>query len=165
MCPRDRADAIADVIANTVAGRTAYMMAPISLALADIRAGKLRALGVTTMRDSGINITFHSKGTKGQRIPSISRTAARSTATNAITAMVDPLSSLDQPVAAEKAGGGPQRGVVDEPPVQPPPTSSLANQLNKCALERRNGGGGESGGCPPSNPTRTELTSSDGPRD
>lgn len=41
-------DAIADVIANAVAGRTTYMMAPISLALADIRAGKLRALGVTT---------------------------------------------------------------------------------------------------------------------
>jgi len=36
------------VIANTVAGRTTYMMAPIPLALASIRAGTLRALGVTT---------------------------------------------------------------------------------------------------------------------
>ena len=45
-------DAIADVIANTVAGRTAYMMAPIPLALADIREGRLRALGVSTKRRS-----------------------------------------------------------------------------------------------------------------
>jgi tripartite-type tricarboxylate transporter receptor subunit TctC len=36
------------VIANAVAGRRTYMMAPIPLALASIRAGTLRALGVTT---------------------------------------------------------------------------------------------------------------------
>ena len=47
-------DAIADVIANAVAGRTTYMMAPIQLALADIRAGKLRALGVTTRKRSSL---------------------------------------------------------------------------------------------------------------
>jgi len=46
--PSKADEAIADVIANTVAGGTTYMMAPIQLALADIRAGKLRALGVTT---------------------------------------------------------------------------------------------------------------------
>jgi len=46
--PARAGEAIADVIANTVAGRAAYMMAPIQLALADIHAGKLRALGVTT---------------------------------------------------------------------------------------------------------------------
>ena len=46
--------AIADVIANTVAGRTTYMMAPIPLALADIRAGKLRALGVSTKKRSSL---------------------------------------------------------------------------------------------------------------
>jgi tripartite-type tricarboxylate transporter receptor subunit TctC len=45
-------DAITDVIANAVAGRTTYMMAPIGLALADIRAGNLRALGVTTQKRS-----------------------------------------------------------------------------------------------------------------
>jgi tripartite-type tricarboxylate transporter receptor subunit TctC len=45
---------IADVIANTVAGRTTYMMAPIPLALADIRAGKLRALGVSTKKRSSL---------------------------------------------------------------------------------------------------------------
>ncbi|MET0167124.1 MAG: tripartite tricarboxylate transporter substrate-binding protein [Vicinamibacterales bacterium] len=47
-------DAIADVIANTVAGRTTYMMAPIPLALASIRAGTLRALGVTTKSRSAL---------------------------------------------------------------------------------------------------------------
>jgi tripartite-type tricarboxylate transporter receptor subunit TctC len=46
--PAKAGDAIADVIANTVAGDVTYMMAPIQLALADIVAGKLRALGVTT---------------------------------------------------------------------------------------------------------------------
>src|SRR5260370_36522737 len=35
-------------IADTVAGRTTYWIAPISYALGDLRAGKLRALGVTT---------------------------------------------------------------------------------------------------------------------
>src|SRR5580704_13534807 len=46
--PAKANDAIADVIANTVAGGATYMMAPIQLSLADIRAGKLRPLGVTT---------------------------------------------------------------------------------------------------------------------
>ena len=46
--PAKAGDAITDVIANTVAGGATYMMAPIQLALADIHAGKLRALGVTT---------------------------------------------------------------------------------------------------------------------
>src|SRR5580700_1931240 len=46
--PAKTGDAITDVIANTVAGGVTYMMAPIQLALADIRSGKLRALGVTT---------------------------------------------------------------------------------------------------------------------
>jgi tripartite-type tricarboxylate transporter receptor subunit TctC len=47
-------DAIADLIANAVAGRTTYMMAPIQLALADIRAGRLRALGGTTKKRSSL---------------------------------------------------------------------------------------------------------------
>jgi tripartite-type tricarboxylate transporter receptor subunit TctC len=52
--PPGPGDAIADVIANTIAGRTTYMMAPIPLALASIRAGKLRALGVTTKKRSSL---------------------------------------------------------------------------------------------------------------
>jgi tripartite-type tricarboxylate transporter receptor subunit TctC len=52
--PAGPADAIADVIARTVAGRTAYMMAPISLALPQIRDGKLVALGVTSARRSSL---------------------------------------------------------------------------------------------------------------
>ena len=47
-------DAIADVIANAVAGQTTYMMAPIQLALVDIRAGNLHALGVTTKKRSSL---------------------------------------------------------------------------------------------------------------
>jgi tripartite-type tricarboxylate transporter receptor subunit TctC len=37
-----------EAIADTIAGRTTYLITPISYALADIRAGRLRALGVTT---------------------------------------------------------------------------------------------------------------------
>jgi len=50
--PAGPGDAIADVIANAVAGRIAYMIAPIPLALPDIRSGKLRALGVTAKKRS-----------------------------------------------------------------------------------------------------------------
>lgn len=50
--PAGPGDSIANVIANTVAGETVYMMAPIPLALADIRSGHLIALGVTTKKRS-----------------------------------------------------------------------------------------------------------------
>ena len=52
--PARAGDAIADTIANTVAGRTDYLLAPIQLALVDIRAGRLRALGVTTKKRSSL---------------------------------------------------------------------------------------------------------------
>ena len=45
-------DAIADVIAEAVAGRTTYMMAPIPLALVDIREARLVPLGVSGARRS-----------------------------------------------------------------------------------------------------------------
>jgi len=47
-------EAIADTIANTVAGRTDYLLAPIQLAEVDIRAGRLRPLGVSTMERSSL---------------------------------------------------------------------------------------------------------------
>jgi tripartite-type tricarboxylate transporter receptor subunit TctC len=51
--PPQPGDAITEVIATIVAGRrTTYMMVPIPLALADIRADRLRALGVSTNRRS-----------------------------------------------------------------------------------------------------------------
>jgi tripartite-type tricarboxylate transporter receptor subunit TctC len=53
-CPAGRNDAIADVIAHNIAGDTTYMMAPILLALPDIRKGRLRALGVTGARRSSL---------------------------------------------------------------------------------------------------------------
>jgi tripartite-type tricarboxylate transporter receptor subunit TctC len=52
--PAREGDAITDTIANTIAGRTDYLLAPIPLALADIRAGRLRALGVSTKRRSSL---------------------------------------------------------------------------------------------------------------
>ena len=52
--PAKAGDAIADVIANTIAGGATYMLAPIQLALADIRAGRLRPLGVTTTNRSNL---------------------------------------------------------------------------------------------------------------
>jgi tripartite-type tricarboxylate transporter receptor subunit TctC len=50
--PPQPTDAIADVLARTIEGRTTYMIAPISITLPPIRDGKLVALGVTTMRRS-----------------------------------------------------------------------------------------------------------------
>jgi tripartite-type tricarboxylate transporter receptor subunit TctC len=45
-------DTMPQAIADTVAGRTTYLIAPISYAMGDIRTGKLRALGVTTNKRS-----------------------------------------------------------------------------------------------------------------
>jgi tripartite-type tricarboxylate transporter receptor subunit TctC len=50
--PARQGDAIADTIANTVAGRTDYLLAPIEIALPQIRDGKFIALGVSTARRS-----------------------------------------------------------------------------------------------------------------
>jgi tripartite-type tricarboxylate transporter receptor subunit TctC len=47
-------NAIADVIANTVAGRTTYMMAPTPTALVDIREARLLALGVSGAHRSSL---------------------------------------------------------------------------------------------------------------
>ena len=45
-------DAIADIVAGTIEGRTTYVIAPISIVLPGIRDGKLLPLGVTTARRS-----------------------------------------------------------------------------------------------------------------
>ena len=52
--PASGANATVDVLANTITGRIDYMMAPISLALPDIRAGRLFALGVSGTRRSAL---------------------------------------------------------------------------------------------------------------
>jgi tripartite-type tricarboxylate transporter receptor subunit TctC len=52
--PARPADSNADTIANAIAGRTTYSMAPISLALPQIRDGKLIALGVSTAQRSAL---------------------------------------------------------------------------------------------------------------
>jgi tripartite-type tricarboxylate transporter receptor subunit TctC len=48
--PPQPTDAIADIIAGTIEGRPAYMIAPISITLPKIRDGQLLPLGVTTAR-------------------------------------------------------------------------------------------------------------------
>jgi tripartite-type tricarboxylate transporter receptor subunit TctC len=45
-------DSIADVLAGTIEGRTAYMFAPISITLSPIHDGRLLPLGVSTARRS-----------------------------------------------------------------------------------------------------------------
>jgi tripartite-type tricarboxylate transporter receptor subunit TctC len=45
-------NAIAEAIANTVAGKTDYLLAPIPLALRDIRSGSLVPLGISSARRS-----------------------------------------------------------------------------------------------------------------
>jgi tripartite-type tricarboxylate transporter receptor subunit TctC len=50
--PAQAGDAITETIASAVAGRTDYMLAPIQLALIDIRAGRLRPLGVSAKKRS-----------------------------------------------------------------------------------------------------------------
>jgi tripartite-type tricarboxylate transporter receptor subunit TctC len=52
--PARPGDAIADTIANTVAGHTDYLLAPIQLTLVDIRASRLRPLGVSTKKRSSL---------------------------------------------------------------------------------------------------------------
>ena len=50
--PARGSDAIADTIANTVAGRTDYALSPIPTTLPHIRAGRLLPLGVSSARRS-----------------------------------------------------------------------------------------------------------------
>jgi len=52
--PARQGEAIADTIANAVAGGTDYLLAPIQLALVDIRAGRLCPLGVSTKKRSSL---------------------------------------------------------------------------------------------------------------
>jgi tripartite-type tricarboxylate transporter receptor subunit TctC len=52
--PPQPTDAIADVLAATIKGRTTYMLAPISITLIPIRADRLIPLGVTTARRSAM---------------------------------------------------------------------------------------------------------------
>ena len=50
--PPQPTDAITNIIASTIEGRTTYVMAPISITLPQIRDGSLLPLGVTTARRS-----------------------------------------------------------------------------------------------------------------
>jgi len=52
--PAQQGEGIAETIANIVAGRTDYFLSPIQFALADIRAGRLRALSVSSKKRSSL---------------------------------------------------------------------------------------------------------------
>jgi len=52
--PAKQGEGIAETIASIVAGRTDYFLSPIQFALTDIRAGRLRALGVSTRKRSSL---------------------------------------------------------------------------------------------------------------
>ena len=52
--PPQPTDAIADIVAGTIEGRTTYMIAPISIVLPHIRDGKLLPLAVTTASRSSL---------------------------------------------------------------------------------------------------------------
>ena len=52
--PAQQGEGIAETIANIVAGRTDYLLSPIQFALADIRAGRLRALSVSSKKRSSL---------------------------------------------------------------------------------------------------------------
>jgi hypothetical protein len=94
-------------------------------------SGRIRRL-TTFLRESGIEITFHKrKGTRGQRLLTIARTALELTASTATTASAEPAASTNQPGTAYSASGGRNPGVADEPhrgdqrPLQPSPDIPL----------------------------------------
>jgi tripartite-type tricarboxylate transporter receptor subunit TctC len=58
-------DSIADVLAGTIEGRTAYMFAPVSITLSPIHDGKLLPLGVSTARHSTLLLTCQRSRKRG----------------------------------------------------------------------------------------------------
>jgi len=123
-------------------------------------SSRLRRL-VPFLRESGIHISFHGKGGKGQRTLSIARTVAPSTATIATSAVVDPILSSSQHIAVNSSAGGWPSGGADVPLLQPPPGLTLGNRFGSNPPEARNGGGGEGGGCIPKQSAGAVLTSAE----
>ena len=94
-------------------------------------SSRLRRL-VTFLRESHILITFHPRGTKGQRIVTITRGTGYMTVTTATTVTPLPESVPDQSITPEGAGGGPGSKVADDLAVadRPSPEPSMANSLD-----------------------------------
>ena len=93
-------------------------------------SSRLRRL-VTFLRELQIRITFHTRGTNGQRTVTISRAEPHSTATSATTANPGSDGSSGQMDTAEQPGGGRASEVASQAcqDRQPPPESSPANSL------------------------------------
>jgi hypothetical protein len=94
---------------------------------------------VTFLRESHILVTFHPRGTKGQRIVTITRGSGDSTVTTATTVTPPDGSPLNQSVTPEGPGDGPGPEVTDYAPAaeQPPPEPSEANSLEVRDNERQ----------------------------
>ncbi len=97
-------------------------------------SSRLRRL-TTFLRESGIEITFHKrKGTRGQRLLTIARTALDLTASTATTASAETVSSTNHRPPAYSASGGRNPEVADEPhrgdqrPLQASPDIQLNGQ-------------------------------------
>jgi hypothetical protein len=94
-------------------------------------SGRLRRL-VTFLRESGVEITFQPKGTRGKRPLTISRTWPHLTATNATTATTDPESSRYQSATTHQPYDGREPEVSDQTPpdAQSPLQPSSANPFD-----------------------------------
>jgi hypothetical protein len=95
-------------------------------------SGRLRRL-VTFFRESGIQIVFPGKGSKGQRLLVITRTGGDSTATTATSVFQDPDGPAEQLVGADEPGGGSAGRVADDPLTgdEPPPAQQDFISLNR----------------------------------
>jgi hypothetical protein len=93
-------------------------------------SSRLRRIA-TFLREVGIEIMFHPKGARGERLLSISE-VAQTTAVTATTASSDQPGPPYQSDAACTPGGGSENAGADEPPPQhqPPPADAVTKSLN-----------------------------------
>ncbi len=89
-------------------------------------SGRLRRLA-TFLRESGIEVTFHPKGTNGKRPVTITRAGLHPTATTATSATTDSTGSPNQSDASGQPGGGVAAEVAEQSPLEVEPPLGLAS--------------------------------------
>jgi hypothetical protein len=110
---------LAGIVDDVVKKSPAWPRSPRGL------SGHVRRLA-TFMRESGIEITYHLKGTGGQRLLTIARIALPLTASTATTASAELIESMNPLGTTEVASGGWPSGEADgpraggKPPLEPP---------------------------------------------
>jgi hypothetical protein len=94
-------------------------------------SGRLRRLA-SFLRESGIEIGFPVKGTKGRRVLTICRVVSETTATSATSSAQAPDDLKDQSPERSNAGGGSEAEEFDGriQPAEAPPTSMTGDPLN-----------------------------------